>query len=484
MGGNNNNIAKGGSSRALQVDGGLAGSAYFDANFFFIPPIETFSFEAIAYECDQFNRALNESEPKLLGEGIRVCITPDEVAQDFDVRIHQIESWNFTKDFVIEQNTVLDGFAAEDGLTLLHCPPASPICSFKTQFLPDFFGTSGDVIGFGMVILEFSKGGLTERRLVSIPSLSSPSSSDRRYLQEEGGAEEGLATLEDLNIAGSSLVSVNTSVLYRPEDIPEECLYEHQVTEWWVQQSMEDRYMYIGMVVGALAAIACALCGCYCCPCLSERKEEDEEVKKGGGVEVNVDLKKDENKNLISSSEKRTEEHTKKESSRKDNKRGSSRTLALSDKSDDKMLEPGKLDVIFGEKRHPGTRQFIRKVKNVVQKDTDEEYGPSMYRKIMRKNDGVNFFVVNKRGKYSVPKKNELRDCIGQIVKETRRNLSEHGGGISRSSSRRSLDSDSDDGRRKRKSSRRDSTSKSRSNVTETTETTEVITSKRGRKKR
>jgi hypothetical protein len=352
-----------------------------------------------------------------------VCITPDELAQNFGITINRIESWNFTKDGVI-QPAIEDDGQAENGLTMLMCVPGSTICTFRTQFIPDFFGTSGVVNGFGTVLLQYATGGLTARRLNSLPSVYSG-----RDLQQDA-----------LNIAGTSDVSVNTTVRYLPEALPEWCQFEHEVTEWWIQQPIEDRYMYIGIVCGTLAAIASLLLCCWCCPCLSESREETE--IKEEGIAVNVDLKKEQSENTVASSRK-TESKSKSTPYYTENKKsnddeesglkmgkgkkgGASRSkLFLPDGSNDQPVEPKDIDVCFGDKIHPGTRQFMRLVQIVVKRDPDEQYGPEMFSTIMRKAKGTKFFTANEQGIYVKTSKSELRDMVGKIFKDAKRKLSE-----------------------------------------------------------
>ena len=115
-------------TRSLQADSQLqpnffAGSSYYSTNVFVVPPEEGFNFNAVAYECDQWHRPYaNASEPKLLGDGIRICVKPDDIARDHGILINQIESWNFTKDGEpYDQTAILDGVQAN--MTLVNCPP-------------------------------------------------------------------------------------------------------------------------------------------------------------------------------------------------------------------------------------------------------------------------------------------------------------------------------------------------------------------------
>jgi hypothetical protein len=387
----------------------------------------------VAYECDHSNQKVEEPPPKVLGESVRICVTPDADAMMFGMTISSLDSWNFTRSGASMQPAVEMGAQAENGLTILMCIPGSTLCVFRTQFLPAFFPSDGVVNGVGDVVLRYAAGGLTARRRRL--EISGTTKYDRQ-LQEEPFNEEAW------NVAGISTVTVDTNVIYVKDALPERCKYEQKVTDWWIQQPINDRYMYIGMLVGTLATIASLLLCCWACPCLGARKDQTEIDDQD--VKVNVDLKSEKKENNITNTSKSSTEESKhttstesdKSTDASDEEKGSrgkkgkdksrSSSLLLPDGSAD-QCKPKKPDVIFDDRDHPGTKKFMKVIKDIVERTPDEDYCESAYKAIMRKCDGARFFVTVGEGRYKVASKTGMKRHVGQAFVEAKRSLRDAG---------------------------------------------------------
>ena len=250
------------------MESGFAGASSFDINFFVIPTGEDGQslYEAEVYECDRTNQEIISLAPRTDGESIRICIRPNEIARGLGIKINKIVSWNFTRtDLNLFQWAVEPEIQATDGLTTLMCLPGSDVCAFRTQLLSNFFDIEGIISGVGSVWLEFASTEVT--------------SINRRRAEEV-----------PLNFAGASPLYLDTSVIYQ-EPYTAACEYEHIFTEWWIEEDINDRYMYIGILAGTAATIACLLLACAFCPCIGRRSVK--KIEEEQDVQVNVDVKSD-----------------------------------------------------------------------------------------------------------------------------------------------------------------------------------------------
>jgi hypothetical protein len=391
-------------SRSLeQLDGGVAGTSYWDLDFYIIPSLD-FTYNAEAYECDQWNRPAPDPKAKRYGTAMRVCVRPDLDARSMGVRMYGIESWNFTRDEFTQSAVDHSGLPSADGLTVIACIPGSIVCSFRTEFIQEFFLYYGTVQGFGNVLLQYADdSSAVQRRLEpSIPVIPG------REMQEEINEMKF-----DQVIARSSLVRLETLVTEEVQ-FEDPCEFDHEVTEWWIDEDINDRYMYIGILVGTLIGICSLLLCCWCLPLCY--KNEGEEHDKQQNVEVNVDIKSDQHE----------EQHSKKQllgakggSDGLTESDSSSRDGLLKDKRGSRTVphggdegKPTDDDVCFDQKSHPGTKTFKKLVKKVA-KEMDKEYCPAVYKAIKKKANGAGSRFYVGKGPFFEPEKSELIVRIG-----------------------------------------------------------------------
>ena len=442
-------------SRFLRVDGGFAGAAAFNVDFFVVPSAD-FRFQAEAYECDDQNQQVQKPEPKSnVSPNVRICVQPNSVALNFGLLIFSIDSWNFTRSnttgFPNITQAVVEpgGLPAKNGLTILMCVPGSEVCTFRTELIPGFFESDGTIAGVGYVWLQYSS--MPTPTATSRMLLLSAEISMRRDLQYYDNFT-GYAS-DPANFAGQSNVTVDVPVV--KINVPG-CQYDHKFTDWWLNEPMKNRYLYIGVVNGTIAALAGSLLLCFLFPCGAKRKvkEVDDEA-----VEVNVGVNS-ENKeeNLISTlkssqsstrlditrnsdhTEESESEHPSTSSSRSRTKRrskegdeelairksrntrGSSRELSLPT-GDAEDVKPKEEDVCFNQDNHPGTHSFMRIVRKKAKEDPNAEYGPLIYKDIKDNLKGRRLYLRVSKGKYREPSKKEVIELIGQAFQEMKESL-------------------------------------------------------------
>lgn len=442
-------------ARSLQdVEGGFAGSALFNVEFF-VAPGEEFKFGAVAYECDSQNKKIPDPSPKTLGASVKICITPDEISNEFGMTINRLDSWNWTSPEGASQiSAEVGGGQAEDGFTILVCVDGATMCIFRTQFTEDFYTSDGEAVGVGNVVLQYA--------LLEEDDLWSLALSRRRNLESSHSTSRHLQVGGQRSpIAGMVEVGVNTPVQKKSKnELSEKCQYEQKVSEWWVEEPINDRYMYIGVLVGILAAIACSLLWCWCCPCLSERRDDEEIIEKDseGNIKVNVDFKSSKDENVLSNTTKKSSsskslllgcDETDSTAGSGRHRKSSSRSgLSISDGSAD--LEPEKYDVIFGDESHPGTKKLVKAIRQFRKSSPDESYGPHAYRLIKKEVGDIRYFRTNKKGRPVEASKKKAVALIGDIFEDM-----EQGTKIKKSKSAGDLESYKDGSREDRRSSRR-----------------------------
>jgi hypothetical protein len=444
-----------------RVEGGFAGASYFDVNFFVIPLGEDGQslYAAEVYECDWRNQEITSLAPRTDGASIRICIRPNEIARSLGIKINKIVSWNFTRtDLNLMQWAVEpDAIQATDGLTVLTCLPGSDVCAFRTQLMSNFFDVDGILSGVGSVWLEFGSTGVT--------------SINRRRAQEV-----------PFNFAGASPVDLDTSVIYQ-EQHTAVCEYEQLFSEWWIEEEINTRYTYIGIVAGTAAALACLLLACAVCPCFRRRGDKTDGDQ---DIQVNLDLKSDKKQENTSSTTQNNEESrsiisgatdhstlaaskTEDEemglgSSRKKRKGSSALVLPTGDVQED--YTPDIDDVCFDEENHPGTKHFIRVIREIIMENPDVKYSPTTFKAIKKGLKGRRLCKMTTKGRYREPSKDRLIDLCGIAFKEQKRiyenksnsralttlSSSKHNGekGVRRSGSRKSLDEDDDSSNQKK----------------------------------
>jgi hypothetical protein len=453
----------------------------FNINFD-VTPGEEFTFGAVAYECDRQNKKIKDPSPKKLGSAVKVCVTPDEESLQYGMTINRIDSWNWTRsDGISQVSAEVGGEQAEDGLTILMCVPGATMCIFRTQCTEDFYLSDGSAVGVGNVVLQFAP-------LIRDDQITF---SRRRSLESSHPTPRQLQ-LGDLlsGIAGMATVGVNVPVAKKTnKELPEHCRYEHKITDWWVEEPMNDRYMYIGVAVGILAAIGCSLLFCWFCPCLARRDEEEEIIEEDieGGMKVNVNLNSSKDENVISNTTNKRASSSKSllagdatdsTGGSDQQKRNSSKRSGLS-VSDGSDHEPEKYDVIFGDESHPGTKRLLKSIRRYQKDSPDEQYGPHAYRLIKKELGDTRYFRLNKKGRPVEASKKKAVELMWDMFddaapKKLKRSSSSRGLDDLEKSNRRSKFDDAAPKKMKRSSSSRglddlDSNRRRSRNVEETT---------------
>jgi hypothetical protein len=324
------------------------------------------------------------------------------------IRMFGIESWNFTRDEFTQSAVDYAGLPSADGLTVISCIPGSIVCSFRTEFIKEFHESYGTVQGFGNVLLQYSFEGdssAVQRRLEpSIPVIPG------REMQEEINE----ITFDQV-IAGRSVVRLETLVT-ETVLLVDPCAFDHEIEEWWINEDINDRYMYIGILVGSLIGICTLLLCCWCLPALCCKDEEEEHQK--GNVEVNVEIKSEQHeeqktniqKNLfgaMGSSGGLTESDSSSSDGLLKDKKGS-RTIPHGGEK----RKPTNDDVCFDQKSHPGTKKFQKLVKKVA-KEMKKEFCPPVYKEIKKKAKVAGFRFYVGKGPFFEPEKSELIARIG-----------------------------------------------------------------------
>eukprot|EP00529_Nitzschia_sp_RCC80_P003588 CAMPEP_0113492162 /NCGR_PEP_ID=MMETSP0014_2-20120614/27929_1 /TAXON_ID=2857 /ORGANISM="Nitzschia sp." /LENGTH=1134 /DNA_ID=CAMNT_0000385975 /DNA_START=416 /DNA_END=3817 /DNA_ORIENTATION=- /assembly_acc=CAM_ASM_000159 len=378
--------------RSLQVSGGFANSDAIGVEIFVIP-IDENQYEAEAYHCDYQNNPI-EIDPLMNGESVRICVRPNEEAREAGVLIESLESWNFTRDLIMQVAVEDNGPAELGGSVTGPCGPTSRVCAFHTILEPDFYPSVGVADGVGMVNLVF--GGYVPGRL---------DISRRRGRRLQVG-DEPIS-------AGRSEVGVPTPLDYVQPDVDDACYYDHEFHQWWLEETMTKRITIIGIIGGIIGAIVCSWLCLWCFPPFCwMRQDEDEEVNKNGSnIEVNVDLKKDSKTEMNTSSTAAV-----------------ASTPPLETAPPEEVRCPRKSDVVFGDNQWPGTLDFFETVIHVADSHPDEEYCPSIYREIKKNASGYDFYSKDvENGKFKKPSKQEIIALIGKMYSEAKTLLRDGG---------------------------------------------------------
>jgi hypothetical protein len=426
-----------------RVEGGIAGASAFEVSFYVIPPETGFSFMAEAYHCDSKNQELPQPiQPKTIYDNsVRICVRPDEVARNFGITINSIDFWNFTRDELDLEQVAIRPHSkeAEDGLSTLICLPGSPTCAFRTMLYPSFFDTKGVAGGIGSVWLQYGSIGSSIARRLEEPVLIELK--NRR-------AQEALTDSineRPVNFAGESDVGVDTPVTYKVPVLPEHCLYDQKVYEWWLEEEMNDRYMYIGLASGAVSLFSCCLMMCACCP-FGWLRRRVKKTTEGGNIKVNIGVKStqiEENhtsltriyRDIKNASIKRlgADSHA--------NAVSSDQTLETAPHEDEELglqrrgltgdINPDECDVCFDRTEHPGTLKFIRAMQKMIKADPDTDFCPPIYKSIKEKISASEFYVGTEEKGYSKPSKMELIELIARAFAEEKGKLQRSKGSTS-----------------------------------------------------
>lgn len=115
-----------------------------------------------AYECDDKLERLSteDRQRKVQGVPVRICLQPDESAQNDGIGIDHVESWTWETTFQggeAKQTAVKDG--KDDGmLSSVHCRDSGKVCVLDTMLTAKFYQNAGSVIGLGQVTLTSDAG--------------------------------------------------------------------------------------------------------------------------------------------------------------------------------------------------------------------------------------------------------------------------------------------------------------------------------------
>ena len=110
---------------------------------------------------------VGQDGPIRQGQAVKICIRPVQNNLDNFVRMKRIVSFTWTRhqdnhfstndnEQQQQQVAVENGVAAPNGLTEVFCTSGYAICYVETVLLASFFASSTNIIGYGVVELQFS----------------------------------------------------------------------------------------------------------------------------------------------------------------------------------------------------------------------------------------------------------------------------------------------------------------------------------------
>jgi hypothetical protein len=131
------------------------------------------AYEVDGFQCNTSNEPLSDSDraaARKQGEIIRVCVRPNQAAQDDQIFMRYIESFEFQRDYggqigIISQPAVEEREPASNLLTELYCIPGSSVCAFETILFASMYRTPGAVTGFGVASMQFGNENNSRRKL-------------------------------------------------------------------------------------------------------------------------------------------------------------------------------------------------------------------------------------------------------------------------------------------------------------------------------
>merc|ERR1712087_154999 len=146
-------------------------------------------YQVVGFLCDTSNNVLSNAElgrARNQGEVVRVCVEPEEVAQDDGIKMRSIDSFTFIRDD-FSQVAIVGGNEAPNLLTT-YTPSLCRgyvTCWFETILFANFYTSVGAVEGSGVASMQF--GTAQSRRQLR---------SDDRQLQEDDAAAAAEFELE------------------------------------------------------------------------------------------------------------------------------------------------------------------------------------------------------------------------------------------------------------------------------------------------
>ena len=124
---------------------------------------------AVVYECDWKGNRINLSTKTESHNVVRLCIeAPPLPETEAEVEVSRLNMFIFTRQAYddidealdpLTQHAVLRGKPDPFGLTVLNCPPKTPVCQFATSLRKEFFTDNAFLVGTGELVLQFKETG-------------------------------------------------------------------------------------------------------------------------------------------------------------------------------------------------------------------------------------------------------------------------------------------------------------------------------------
>eukprot|EP00934_Nitzschia_sp_Nitz4_P000058 Nitzschia sp. Nitz4//scaffold31_size150131//120675//123552//NITZ4_002848-RA/size150131-augustus-gene-0.23-mRNA-1//-1//CDS//3329547719//58//frame0 len=230
----------------------VAGQYIGDRDFsmtFQVDPSGT-AWTAEAFLCSGRNVALTGSElarARNEDDAIRVCIAPSEEALSRGVYIRKISSFYFEQGDEIQFAVEPSGDQGDDSFFI--CTAGQTMCVIKTFLESRFFDEDIPVSGYGDILLQYGTDMEVTRRA--------------RVLWRDEGGRRLEDTIADSGYAGRSTVSVSFDI--DPTYVPSSGkTWREKATEWWKENPLILRIVYVLVVVVAFFVILCFLWVLFC----------------------------------------------------------------------------------------------------------------------------------------------------------------------------------------------------------------------------
>jgi hypothetical protein len=249
--------------RKAREDGGFIGARPFEVSFEVEP--SGADFDAIAFECSTRNLPLTEEQrktPKVVGDSIRICVTPSKDAREGGVYMRTIASFFFQQGESVQFAVEPTGKQAEDRSTLMLCNSGEPICAFKTVLSDKFFESEEQVTGNGEIHLQFGTDpGVPQTRRAKVVM--------HREVQ-----------ITDAGFAGAAKVFVDFTV--DPTFVPlSEDTWQAQANDWWLDTPLFLRIVYVMVMILAFLILICFLWAICCGHSLCGTRKKTVEAREG-----------------------------------------------------------------------------------------------------------------------------------------------------------------------------------------------------------
>jgi hypothetical protein len=161
------------------------------------------SYQAIAYECDASNAPTNYTSTRTYGQGesVRICVKPNDLAQQRGVVIRSVRTFQWTRGEVAQQVVRDPEVVVDHDATTFSCTNGAAVCSIQSRLDTDFYYSAGTVVGSGEVQLQYefgggNGGGITRTRLLRRTISTILDTSGTRRKTREAGGVIGTRTFE------------------------------------------------------------------------------------------------------------------------------------------------------------------------------------------------------------------------------------------------------------------------------------------------